>query len=103
MTEVFTLVGRAYPKPERADDLRKLLLSFVAPTREEPGCLEYHLHADRDDPAVLVFYEVWRSQGDLERHLELPHMKRFWESRMDYLERDLDIQYITMLSPYPGS
>ncbi|MFE7191712.1 putative quinol monooxygenase [Kitasatospora sp. NPDC057541] len=96
----FTLVGTARPKPERVDDLRRLLLSFVEPTRQEPGCLEYHFHEDRDAPGVFVFYEAWRSEEDLDAHLALPHMRDFWEHRMDYLERDLEIRWLTMHSPY---
>ncbi|MEU4414659.1 putative quinol monooxygenase [Nocardia salmonicida] len=101
MAGTYALVGFAHPKPERSDDLRELLLSFVEPTRAEPGCLEYHFHVDSDDPSVFVFYEVWRSKADLDRHLALPHMQDFWNSRLDYLTRDLDIRWIDMLSPYP--
>lgn len=28
-------------------------------------------------------------------------MQDFWNSRLDYLTRDLDIRWIDMLSPYP--
>ncbi|MEV0539528.1 putative quinol monooxygenase [Nocardia salmonicida] len=101
MEGTYALVGFAHPKPERRDDLRELLLSFVEPTRAEEGCLEYHFHVDSDDPSVFVFYEVWRSKADLDRHLALPHMQDFWNSRLDYLTRDLDIRWIDMLSPYP--
>ncbi|MEV6661359.1 putative quinol monooxygenase [Nocardia fluminea] len=101
MPSTYALVGFAHPKPERRDDLRELLLSFVEPTRAEEGCLEYHFHVDSDDPSVFVFYEVWRSRADLDRHLALPHMREFWNSRLDYLTRDLDIRRLDMLSPYP--
>ncbi len=100
MAQPFTLVGTARPKPERVEDLRQLLLSFVEPTRREPGCLEYHFHERRDEPGVFVFYEAWRSQEDLDAHLALPHLQAFWEHRMDYLEQDLEIHYLTMQSPY---
>ncbi|GAA2662846.1 putative quinol monooxygenase [Streptomyces lunalinharesii] len=102
MHQPFTLVGTARPKPERAEELRDLLLSFVEPTRREPGCLEYHFHEDRDEPGVFVFYEAWRSERDLDAHLALPHLRDFWEHRMEYLERDLEIRYLTMRSPYPS-
>lgn len=100
MTQPYALVGFARPKPERAAELRRLLLSFVEPTRAEEGCLQYHFHADRDDASVFAFYEVWRSREDLDRHLELPHMRAFWDSRMDYLTEDLEIRPLDMLSPY---
>lgn len=97
----YTLVGFAHPKPERAAELLELLLSFVAPTRAEEGALEYHVHESADDPNIFVFYEAWRTREDLDRHLDLPHMRDFWERRMDYLERDLDIRLLSMQSLYP--
>ncbi|UQX04761.1 putative quinol monooxygenase [Streptomyces sp. RerS4] len=103
MAQVFALVGIARPKPERAEELKQLLLSFVEPTRQESGCLEYHFHEDRKDPDVFVFYEVWRSQADLDAHLALPHMQAFWERRMDYLETDLDVRFLAMHSPYQSA
>ncbi|MEV7612498.1 putative quinol monooxygenase [Streptomyces sp. NPDC089799] len=100
MDQPFTLVGFARPKPERVDELRTVLASFVEPTREEPGCLEYHFHEDRAEPGVFVFYEAWRSEADLEAHLALPHMQDFWERRMEYLQTDFDIRFLDMISPY---
>ncbi|GAB4586823.1 putative quinol monooxygenase [Nocardia sp. IFM 10818] len=97
----FALMGFARPKPERVAELKELLLSFVAPTRAEDGALEYHFHEVADDPTTFAFYEVWRSKEDLDRHLELPHMRAFWERRMDYLEQDLEIHFLAMQSPYP--
>ncbi|MEV6278629.1 putative quinol monooxygenase [Nocardia sp. NPDC051832] len=97
----YALMGFARPKPGRVEELKELLLSFVAPTRVEEGALEYHFHEDADDPSTFVFYEVWRSKEDLDRHLSLPYMRDFWEHRMDYLEQDLDIRFLSMQSPYP--
>ncbi|MER5930837.1 putative quinol monooxygenase [Streptomyces sp. NPDC002054] len=100
MAQPFTLVGTARPRPERAAELKQLLLSFVEPTRRESGCLEYHVHEDRDEPGLFVFYEAWRSRADLDAHLALPHIRDFQERRMDYLESDLEVRFLTMHSPY---
>ncbi|MFJ3879949.1 putative quinol monooxygenase [Streptomyces sp. NPDC090077] len=100
MDQLVTLMGVARPKPERAQELMELLLSFVEPTRQEPGCLEYHFHEDPEEPGVFVFYEAWRSQADLDAHLALPHLRDFWERRMDYLATDLEIRFVNMLSPH---
>ncbi|MNW18759.1 Antibiotic biosynthesis monooxygenase [compost metagenome] len=54
---------------------------------------------DRQDPSLFVFYEIWASKEHLDVHSALPHMQRFHEQRMDYLEREFDIQLIEMLSP----
>lgn len=88
------LYGFARPKPERAAELLDLLLSFVEPTRAEPGSLVYQVHRDAADPAQLVFYELWRSPEDLRKHLVLPHIAAFQQVRMEYLDEDLEIHWL---------
>lgn len=83
--------------PHRAAELRALLLSFVEPTRAEPGALAYDLH--EDSAGDLVFTERWRSEADLRSHLAQPHMVAFQESRMEYLAEDLSIRWLTPLEP----
>ncbi|MNM61600.1 Antibiotic biosynthesis monooxygenase [compost metagenome] len=53
---------------------------------------------DKADPSLFVFYEVWADKAALDEHSALPHMVAFFEKRMDYLEREFDIQLIDMLS-----
>ena len=56
--------------------LKRELMSLVLPTREEEGCERYELYQEDGDPASFMFYEVWRSQQDLDRHLATPALAR---------------------------
>ncbi|MCZ6773861.1 MAG: putative quinol monooxygenase [Proteobacteria bacterium] len=100
MTEMVTLIAFLHAKPERVADLEKIMHAFVEPTRKEAGCVEYHLHRSNDDPNLFVFYENWRSQEDLDKHLETPYLKSFFATRMEYLEKDVDLQFYTMQSEF---
>lgn len=64
MANMCTVIAYFYAKTEKLHELEKILQDFVAQTRQEPGCIDYHLHQDDDDPNVFVFYENWRSRGD---------------------------------------
>ncbi|MEU1317139.1 putative quinol monooxygenase [Streptomyces tibetensis] len=92
------IYGFARPRPERAEELERLLLSFVEPTRAEPGAWQYQVHRAAADPTTLVFYELWRSGDDLRRHLARPDLVRFQETRMEYLREDLEIHWLTPLT-----
>ncbi len=89
----------AHTKAEKADEFQALFSAYVEPSRAEPGCIEYHMLRDREDPTLFIFYEIWQSKAHLDAHSALPHMQRFAEQRMDYLTRDFDIRLIDMLSP----
>jgi len=99
-TAPYCIAGTAKAKPGQAEALARRLLDLVAPTRAEPGALEYHVHRDRDDPDLFVFYEAWRSVEHLRAHLGRPYIASFLAERMTYLERDMEMHWVAMLSPY---
>lgn len=103
MSEPYGFILKAKTRPEKAEAFEALFRSYVEPSRAEPGCIEYHMLRDKEDPSLFVFYEIWASKAALDVHSALPHMTAFFEKRMDYLERDFDIQLIDMLSESSAS
>jgi len=41
----------------------------------EEGCISYQVNRDIANPRRFVFTEEWQSRGDLDRHLEAPHLR----------------------------
>lgn len=103
MTQQHAFILKAKTRPEQAEAFEQLFRPYVEPSRQEPGCLEYHMLRDQQDPSLFVFFEVWASKADLDVHSALPHMRAFFEKRMDYLERDFEIQSLDMLSASSAS
>jgi quinol monooxygenase YgiN len=94
-----TIIGIVRAQPARRDELREILHGFIAPTRREPGCINYELHVSDDDPNLFMFYENWRTRKDLADHLAMPHLSVLSERKHDLLAADIEIRYFTMLSP----
>ncbi len=95
-----TLIAHLHVKPEKVKQLKKICEGFVAPTRAEAGCLDYHFHISNDDPLHFMFYETWKNRKIFEAHLKTPHLRKFWATRMKYLRKDVDITFFTMHSPH---
>ena len=95
-----TVVGVLRARPERRQELLEILSGFVAPTRREEGCVEYHLHVSDADPNLFMFYENWRSREDLDRHLAMPHLAPIRDRGSELLAAEVEIHSYTMLSPY---
>jgi quinol monooxygenase YgiN len=93
-----TLIAYLHAKPEKRDELLKVLQSFVNLHARKPACVEYHLHVSNDDPNLFVFYENWRTREELDQHLQMPILTSFWSRRLELLQKDVEIQFITMLS-----
>ena len=48
--------------------------SCLTQTHQEEGCLTYALHRDNDNPDHIVLVERWRSQADLDEHMQKPYV-----------------------------
>ncbi|MBB5133161.1 quinol monooxygenase YgiN [Thermocatellispora tengchongensis] len=95
-----SLYGFLTPKPGHADELRRLLMGLVEPSREREGNLQYHLHEQEDGRFFL--YEVWRSQEDLDRHHATSLLRDFMTELPQHLEGAPEVYFGAMRSPYPG-
>lgn len=58
----------------KADQVIAAVEVCVAKTHAEEGCIAYALHRDNADPNHLVLVERWRSQEDLDAHLQSEHV-----------------------------
>lgn len=66
-------------KPGGEAELKAALEALVAPSRADDGCLQYDLHADRENPRHFFLYERWRDDASWRAHMETPHLKNFGE------------------------
>ena len=95
-----SLIAYLHAKPEKRGELLRVLEGFVKPTRSEAGCVSYHLHVSDSDPNLFVFYENWRTRKDLDEHLRMPYLADFWSKRLDFLTKDVELQFVRMLSEF---
>ncbi|GIH96655.1 putative quinol monooxygenase [Planobispora siamensis] len=95
-----SLYGFLTPKPGHADELRRLLLDLVEPSRGHGGSLQYHLHEQEDGRFFL--YEVWRSQEDLDRHNATPLLRACMDELPNHIEGVPEVYSGEMRSPYPA-
>jgi quinol monooxygenase YgiN len=103
MSELQGFILHAKTRPEKSDAFEAFFSAHVEASRAEPGCIEYHMLRDKQDPTLFIFYEIWQSREHLDVHSNLPHMKQFLEQRDVYLERDFEIRAIEMLSQSSAS
>lgn len=93
-----TIIGTVVAKPEKREDLLNILRSFVAPTRTEPGCINYDFHHDAADPNTFVFYENFTDEAALKIHLGMPYLKPLMDHADELLAEPVQIRHLVMLS-----
>ena len=70
-----TVVAQVKAKPGKEAQVRQELLSLVAPSGKDAGCLNYDLHQGLDNPALFLFHENWTSKAHLDQHLQKPDLQ----------------------------
>lgn len=93
-----TILAQIKAKKGMEEKLRQQSLALVAPTRSEPGCINYELHQGDNDKSLLIFYESWVSKKDLEKHLEMPYMKDWFEKAKTLATGSPEITWLEIIS-----
>jgi quinol monooxygenase YgiN len=99
MTSVpVTIIARIAPKAGLTALLRDVLVSMVAPTNREAGCVVYNLHEHSGERGpTFSFYEVWLSQAALDEHMTTAHVRSFMDRVEELVEGDIDIERLQQL------
>jgi quinol monooxygenase YgiN len=89
--------------PGRANAYEQRMMADLKMTRAEPGALQFHIHRDRSNPNRFVIYEVWKDLSALREHFEKPYVKQFVLDTVEYVDRNMETQWLIMASDYsPG-
>jgi len=93
------VVARVVARPGKEDELRTLLrgLIVIEPTRREPGCVTYELLQNTADPTDFTFVEEWRSDADLDAHLQSAHLRQARSRLPELTVADPDIRRYTVV------
>jgi quinol monooxygenase YgiN len=87
-------------KPGSEKLVGEALSALVEPTRAEAGCVSYDLFVSAADPATFITVETWRSQAELDAHLQTPHVQQTLAAAGDHLAQTPGIH---PLRPVAGS
>ncbi|AGI22530.1 Antibiotic biosynthesis monooxygenase [Pseudomonas sp. ATCC 13867] len=90
MSQPLSLIAILRAHPGHADSLQQHLHDMLAPSRAEPGCLQYDLHRDRKDPDLIYMFERWRDDAAFADHEASSHFKNFLKAvEPDLAELDI--------------
>ena len=72
-----TIVANIRANAGSEDLVRAELEKLVEPTRQEPGCIQYDLHLNDEDPAHFLFFENWETRDLWQAHMGSDHLAAF--------------------------
>ncbi len=83
---LFVLIAEIQVKPESVEKFIPLILANAhAAVHTEPGCYQFDVTQQADDPTKFVFYEVYADAAAFESHGKQPHFQTFFEKAKDMI------------------
>ncbi len=93
-----TVLARFKAKKGLEEELKQAIMSCVAPTRAEAGCINYDLHNLADNKGDLILYENWVSKQALDEHLEMPYLRELKAKASDLCAEPIEITLWEMIT-----
>ena len=76
------VVARYVVAEGHVDTVIPLLRTNAAASREEPGCLEFSVFQDADDPRRVLLYERYLDEDAFQAHRHTPHFHDIIEAQV---------------------
>lgn len=92
-----TILATVTAKPTATANVAAALQAMIAPSRSEPGCLQYALFASRDTPGTFYLLESYADDAALAAHQTSPHFTALVAGLADKLVRKIHIEQIQCL------
>jgi quinol monooxygenase YgiN len=71
------LAVKCIGKPERRNDVTRVIAAIVSPSRAEAGCISYDACERLSGESEYLFFEEWTDQEALDLHFKTPHFQEF--------------------------
>ncbi|WP_394388297.1 putative quinol monooxygenase [Shewanella woodyi] len=94
---MINLIATFQAKTGKEIELKRLLLTMLAPTRNEPGSVSYKLFNVRDDSTTFIFQESFANQAAFEEHCQQPHFTQLLTQLDGLLEHEPEIKFLELL------
>ncbi len=70
-----TIVANIIANDDKIELVKAELEKLIDITRAEPGCINYDLHQDNENPAHFLVFENWESRELWQTHMANTHLQ----------------------------
>jgi len=82
----FVLIAELQVKPESVAKFMPLILANAQTSvAKEPGCFQFGVTQQTDDPTKFALYEVYADAAAFDAHGKMPHVQEFFAVAKDMI------------------
>ncbi|HXY01351.1 MAG TPA: putative quinol monooxygenase [Candidatus Limnocylindrales bacterium] len=89
---------KLHAREGEAEAVEEALREVMGPTREEPGCLSFHLFRSARDPQLFYIHSKWVDEAAFQNHGVLAHTERFLKKVDALLDQPREVTRTEMIA-----
>jgi quinol monooxygenase YgiN len=89
---------RLHAREGEESAVEEALREVTGPSREEPGCLSFHIFRSVRDRRLFYIHSRWVDEAAFQAHAELPHTVRFLKRVDALLDQPRDVTRTEMIA-----
>ena len=96
MTKIIVFAS-FYPKKEKSNEVKEIILNMVAPTRAEEGNEIYNFYeTKKNDNKNISFhlFEIYKDSAALDFHRSTSHYKNYRSKVADLLDKPIEVKIL---------
>ena len=89
-----------YPKKEKNDEVKEIILAMINPTRSEEGNEIYNFYEEKKDDGKNIsfhLFEVYKNSAALDFHRNTSHYKNYRSKITDLLDRPIEVKVLSSI------
>ena len=97
MTKIIVFAS-FYPKKEKNNEVKEIILNMITPTRAEEGNEIYNFYeTKKDDNKNISFhlFEIYKNSAALDFHRNTVHCKNYRSKIADLLDKPIEVKVLT--------
>ena len=90
-----------YPKKNKSDEVKQIILAMVNPTRAEEGNEIYNFYETKNDVDQSISYhlfEIYKDSAALDLHRNTAHYKNYRSKIIDLLDKPIDVKILNSIT-----
>ena len=95
-----TVLASFYPKNEKNNEVKEIILAMVDPTRLEEGNEIYNFYEIKNDDGKNIsfhLFEVYKDTAALDFHRNTSHYKNYRSKIVNLLDRPIEVKVLNSI------
>ena len=99
MSKIIVLAS-FYPKKDKNNKVKEIILSMISPTRSEEGNELYNFYEEKnnkDSSTSFHLFEIYKDAKALDFHRNTSHYKNYRSKIVDLLEKPIEVKVLNSI------